>query len=108
MTQPRTIQPARRYRPMRLLAALCGGVSVLVALGAATPPDALAARHLIAAARAAASGGTWTVKPGGTSSGSGVYLKLDDTTTGGRDNCTGVFGTLIFKTGSGLPGRFLS
>jgi len=90
---------------MRLLTALCGGVSVLLALGAAAPPDALAARHLIAGARAAASGGTWTVTPGGTSSSSGVYLNLDDKTTGGRFHCNGVDGTLTFKTGSGLPGR---
>jgi hypothetical protein len=87
---------------------LYGGVCVVLALVAAASPSvspaALAATHPIAGARAAASGSTWTVEPGGASSGLGLYFNLDDTTTGARNNCSAGM-TLTFKTGSGLPGR---
>jgi hypothetical protein len=90
---------------MRLLAALSGSACIALALGAAAPPDAPAATHVTASARQAATAGTWTVTPGGTTSSSGVYLKLDDRTTGGRLDCNGVLATLTFKTGTGLSGR---
>ena len=103
MTHARTSQLVRRYHPMRLLGALSGGVCVVLALGASAPPDALAATHLIAGARAAASGGTWTVAPGGTSL-SGSYFNVRDTKTGAGYSC-GASMTLAFKAGSGLSGR---
>ena len=103
MTHVRTSQLVRRYHPMRLLGALSGGVGVVVTLGASAPPDALAATHLIAGARAAASGGTWTVAPGGTSL-SGSYFNVRDTKTGAGYSC-GASMILAFKAGSGLSGR---
>ena len=105
MTHTRTSLPARRYHPMRLLAALSCGAGLVLALGAAAPPGAPAATHLIAGARVAASSGTWTVTPGGTSSAGGVgRLHLTDTKTGAIYICSSSM-SLIFKTGSGLPGR---
>src|SRR5690348_9119963 len=103
MTHARTSQPVRRCHPMRLLGALSSVVCAVLALGASAPPDALAATHLIAGARAAASGGTWTVAPGGTSL-SGSYFNVRDTKTGAGYSC-GASTTLAFKAGSGLSGR---
>src|SRR5216683_3050259 len=52
---------ALHCRPLRLRAALAGGVGLVLALGAAVSslPGAVAATHAAARARAAASGGVW-------------------------------------------------
>jgi hypothetical protein len=105
MTRARMNALVRYYHPMRLLGGLAGSACIVLALSSPATPDASAATQPIAGARAAASTSTWTVGPGGTTSGSGVYLDLDDTTTGARQNCNGTSGTLSLKTGSGLPGR---
>src|SRR5215467_730872 len=48
-----------RRRTIRIFAVLASGLGLVLALGAAASPDAVAATQVAAGARAAAAGGTW-------------------------------------------------
>lgn len=76
--------------------------STLLTVTAAISMAALGATPLLAQ-----TAGTWTVKPGGSFSGSGGLFTMIDTTTEGGFGCSpsGLSGTL--KSGSGLAGSHL-
>lgn len=79
-----------------------GATRVLMTLAAATLAAALGATSSLAVTAT-----TWTVHPGGTSSGSISFLGVQDTKTGGSFACTSSHLSVSFKSGSGLPGSGL-
>src|SRR5689334_2618782 len=85
---------AHRHRPMRLLAVLSGGLSLVVALAAASFPSsraAVAGTRAAAGARAAASGGTWGIAkevPGAAALNKGGFAQLLSVSCGRAGSCS--------------------
>jgi hypothetical protein len=85
---------AHRHRPLRLLAVLSGGLSLVLTLAAASPSslhDAVAGTHAAAGTRAAASGGIWGQAeevPGTAALNKGGFAQIFSVSCASKGNCS--------------------
>ena len=76
-----------RRRPIRILAGLASGLGLVLMLGAATSRDAVAATQ-VAAARAAAAGGTWgTAREVAAALNTGRFAEVNSVSCASAGNC---------------------